>query len=1178
MVDKTLMKIPICAWNMRGFDIAIPYLRQLIAQFRIICVSEHWLFKNQHKRFDEIGGDVEYMCHSSNRAPAELYGCERGQGGVGIIWDKNLSGVTPIKDIDNDRFCAIRIQLQNGTVVNIFSVYLPPPGSKDDLSTTLDELSIALERRGGDSLNLVCGDCNGDMGCIPGGRSSKQPTKAGKLINEFCLRHHLWASNLSQQAKGPLHTHEGPTGISCIDYVLVPEMLIPGILQCGVVPDNVLNCSDHNPVYVECNFAMLPELSSKPCRQKSIRWSKIEPDTINVKYTRVVTEGVAKLLVKCTAMDPSPDTVDGMFDALITLLHKSATKLPRSCFKRHLKPYWCSELNILKKDKIRTYRAWVAADRPRDNDNTLRREYLSSKKAFNKRLYSLARDYENDSMRQVMESAELGNSDFWRAVKKQRGEDTSKIYAVQNTDGRIVHDLNEVLEVWRVHFSRLCTPTDNIDYDDEHFSVVNERIRGWLNLDDEGEFLQTPYTSKEVADAIKTLNKGKSPGIDGISAEYLKYGGENIPVLLSLLFEWIIRLEYIPRNFREGIQVPLHKGKNTPTTDPDNYRGITLLNTFSKIFEILVWTRLEEWWMARISPLQGAGRKGVSCLHTAMLLQETISSKLESGGRVFVTYFDVSKAFDSVWVNGLFFQLRNLGLVGKIWRLLYKIYVNFRCRVRVGGALSDWYDMTCGIHQGGYLSLVKYISFINSLVIELEESRMCCLVDNSHVSPVSYADDLATACLAKANVDTIMGIAYKHSCRWRYRFNARKSAVLVYGESVLQTKKLKHDRQYRIGKNKVYEKANYDHVGVKSCINGRFVDRTIEKVKKGRRAFYSASGIGIKGGGLNMTTCNLIFWTIIVPITLFGSELWVLGEQDLFEIDNFQKHIGRRMQRFHSKSPVQTSFRGLGWIRLETFIYAKKVLYLRTLLCMSDLSVYKRIMLHRLDKFTTEYEVARHNKHYSPLFDIFRVTEMFGMMNMCIRMARGTHWYSKQMWKQEVWRNAWYIDNEEWSFTTALFRDTYYINMTKSRTEHCLTWWLLSNQYPSKIRMCENMAKLVCRCSNLYSDNITLKGSNLSNRACINCDLFQEENIEHIVLHCPNNSDLRDRMMLDIAELEVRYNVVLTGSGVFLLCALGRQISDIDDCIMMEFWMITGNAISNMYVRTERTKPKTGVG
>ena len=82
--------------------------------------------------------------------------------------------------------------------------------------------------------------------------------------------------------------------------------------------------------------------------------------------------------------------------------------------------------------------------------------------------------------------------------------------------------------------------------------------------------------------------------------------------------------------------------------------------------------------MARITPLQAAGRKGTSCLHSALMLQETVSSRLESGGRVFETYFDVSKAFDSVWVNGLFYQLRNLGIVGTTWHLFYKMYVNFR--------------------------------------------------------------------------------------------------------------------------------------------------------------------------------------------------------------------------------------------------------------------------------------------------------------------------------------------------------------------------------------------------------------------------------------------------------------------------------------------------------------------
>ena len=141
-------------------------------------------------------------------------------------------------------------------------------------------------------------------------------------------------------------------------------------------------------------------------------------------------------------------------------------------------------------------------------------------------------------------------------------------------------------------------------------------------------------------------------------------------------------------------------------------------------------------------------------------------------------------------------------------------------------------------------------------MVELEESKLCFVVNKLHASPVSYADDLATACVAKCNVDTIMQIACKHSCRWRYKFNPRKSAVLVYGKSTYETKKYQNERQHRIGNTKVHERESYDHVGVKSCSNGAFSIRTIEKIKKERRAFYSVIGIGIKSRGLNMTTCN----------------------------------------------------------------------------------------------------------------------------------------------------------------------------------------------------------------------------------------------------------------------------------------------------------------------------------
>ena len=53
--------------------------------------------------------------------------------------------------------------------------------------------------------------------------------------------------------------------------------------------------------------------------------------------------------------------------------------------------------------------------------------------------------------------------------------------------------------------------------------------------------------------------------------------------------------------------------------------------------------------------------------------------------------------------------------------------------------------MTCGIHQGGILSPTKYIVFINGLVNELEDSKLCCPIENVNSSPANYTDDLATA-------------------------------------------------------------------------------------------------------------------------------------------------------------------------------------------------------------------------------------------------------------------------------------------------------------------------------------------------------------------------------------------------------------------------------------------------
>ena len=287
-------------------------------------------------------------------------------------------------------------------------------------------------------------------------------------------------------------------------------------------------------------------------------------------------------------------------------------------------------------------------------------------------------------------------------------------------------------------------------------------IKVFNSISDRGPFLDVPFDNKEIYKAVNRLHKRKACGYDEISAEHVIYAGEAMVNFLTRLFNKVAEIEYMPSNFRRGVQVPLFKGKILCSLDTNNYRGITLLTSFNKIFEIAIWHRIEKWWFKSgiISRFQGACRKGQSCIHTAVLLQETVSVARETNNSVFVSYFDVLKAFDTVWTNGLFYKLYNAGITGKIWRLLYRAYEGFTCSVRIENKTYDQYVMQCGIHQGGFLSLMKYSVFINGLLEELEASKLCCSIYHIPSTPAGYADDLATATTSKAKTDRVHDIAY----------------------------------------------------------------------------------------------------------------------------------------------------------------------------------------------------------------------------------------------------------------------------------------------------------------------------------------------------------------------------------------------------------------------------------
>ena len=114
--------------------------------------------------------------------------------------------------------------------------------------------------------------------------------------------------------------------------------------------------------------------------------------------------------------------------------------------------------------------------------------------------------------------------------------------------------------------------------------------------------------------------------------------------------------------------------------------------------------------------------------------------------------------------------------------------------------------------------MVKYILFIDELLLDLEKSKLCCTIAHIPSSPAGYADDLAAATVSKQHTDMVHLMVHEYGRKWRFKFNAAKSAVMVYGEEKKVNMSNKINRVFRLGSEGVKEKDTYDHVGVKMRI------------------------------------------------------------------------------------------------------------------------------------------------------------------------------------------------------------------------------------------------------------------------------------------------------------------------------------------------------------------------
>ena len=146
---------------------------------------------------------------------------------------------------------------------------------------------------------------------------------------------------------------------------------------------------------------------------------------------------------------------------------------------------------------------------------------------------------------------------------------------------------------------------------------------------------------------------------------------------------------YYPSNMKIARVVPIHKEDDI--NDVSNYRPISILTQFNRIFERILAKRLMTFFETNniISSKQFGFLKKHNTEHAILDLKEFILKNLDKHEISAVLFLDLQKAFDSVNHSILLQKLSHYGVRGLPLDLMTSYLSNRRQYTTVGGMKSD---------------------------------------------------------------------------------------------------------------------------------------------------------------------------------------------------------------------------------------------------------------------------------------------------------------------------------------------------------------------------------------------------------------------------------------------------------------------------------------------------------
>jgi hypothetical protein len=493
-----------------------------------------------------------------------------------------------------------------------------------------------------------------------------------------------------------------------IDHVFVkqPARQAPHDIKSGII---YCDLTDHLP-----SFILLSRLNKSQSHSRPL--TRIFGDKNMAKFKTDLTNINWNLLLKGDATK----NVQIFYDTIRTLYNKNfpLVRLSRKRYKD--KPWINTNIKNCIKHKNKLYKKQL-------HKATL--ENILQYKAYRNRLTSLLRESEIAYYGDILHEQNNAITNFWKSFKYTLSPDkftTKTRLRNLQVDNKTLTNDEDIADGLNNFF---CTIGSKIS---EGLQTPTGHFRDYLKKRTKSSFFLSPASEHDIRREILALRPKKSPGPDNLTPKLIKQCVSQLTTPLTIIINQCINEATFPTEWKLAKVIALYK-KNSRKL-PENYRPISLLNCFGKIFEKIIYKQMIKFIdKHKILYLHQYGfRKHFSTCLALIDMIDKIKEAIDKNEYSLGIYLDIKKAFDSLEHSILIEKLEFYGFRGHISKLLQDYLTNRKQFTLANGCQSGTREITHGVPQGSILGPLFFLIYIN----DIQNVQ-------SNVSPRLFADDTA---------------------------------------------------------------------------------------------------------------------------------------------------------------------------------------------------------------------------------------------------------------------------------------------------------------------------------------------------------------------------------------------------------------------------------------------------